>query len=533
MDKKALLLRLNQQRRQQAVTPVAATEAGAYAPLPLPAASPWQAHQRVAHFQQQWRAEQTAVMLTECRQRLLHSIIGPFGLGTLVAAWDKTGGSVDTLHNARAGVYASKEEQARYDSRGKYDRDPYHSHTDYKKNNNTHSKQKKAGEAVDAYTGQPLARNTSSQQDHLISAYEIHHDPAVALAEANGADLANHDSNLHHTHHSINESKQQKSTQEYITWLNNNRADRDKVIARLEEKARNGPLEDKEQNALEKCRQQNAVDQQQMQDLDQQARQQYESSLRWGYYGSAKFGAYLLKSSAIGAGKMGLQQAMGLVLTDFIDGLLLEIHDSWHNGFCDAVDQPQVWEALKLRAGRVATRCLDNWRGVLSAFGDGAISGLISSLLTTLLNTFFTTAKNLVRMIREGVFSLFRAAKTVLLRPEGTRRADALDAGLKIAVSGAFVIGGVLLEEYLSTTLGAVLSILPGDMISLLVAVLTGCITGLGTVLTVYMLDRIDLFGAQHQREEQAVLAMLQQGREQSEARLQALLGMGPGAQPT
>jgi hypothetical protein len=47
------------------------------------------------------------------------------------------------------------------------------------------------------------------------------------------------------------------------------------------------------------------------------------------------------------------------------------------------------------------------------------------------------------------------------MRPEGTSRAEALDAGLKIAVSGAFVIGGVLLEEYLSKTLGALLPFCP------------------------------------------------------------------------
>jgi len=165
---------------------------------------------------------------------------------------------------------------------------------------------------------------------------------------------------------------------------------------------------------------------------------------------------------------------------------------------------------------------------VLTVFRDGAISGIISNLMTTLINTFFTTARSLVRMIREGVFSLFRAAKTVLMRPEGTSRAEALDAGLKIAVSGAFVIGGVLLEEYLSKTLGALLTVLPGGLITTLVAVLTGCVTGLGTVLTVYMLDRLDLFGAQHQQEDNAVLTMLQDGRAQADARLQALLGSDP-----
>ena len=71
-------------------------------------------------------------------------------------------------------------------------------------------------------------------------------------------------------------------------------------------------------------------------------------------------------------------------------------------------------------------------------------------------------------------------------------------------------------------------SVLPGGLITTLVAVLTGCVTGLGTVLTVYMLDRLDLFGAQHQQEDNAVLTMLQGGRAQADARLQALLGSDP-----
>jgi hypothetical protein len=116
-----------------------------------------------------------------------------------------------------------------------------------------------------------------------------------------------------------------------------NRADLDSRIAQSEEKAKNEPLSKKDQNALEKYKQQNAADQEKLRELDEVARKQYESSLRWGYYCSVKFGAYLLKTSAVEAGKIGLQQAIGMVLTDFVDGLLLEIHDSWHNRFCDGV----------------------------------------------------------------------------------------------------------------------------------------------------------------------------------------------------
>lgn len=524
MDKKTLLLRVNQQRTLRASAPVTQP----LSETPEPVSDLWRSRQALQHLQQRWCHEQTALMLGECRQRLLHSIIGPLGLGKVMAAWDKAGGNVDTLHNARAGVYADENEKSHYENRGNYDRDLYADHTNYKQKNAQNSKKKKAGDAVDAYTGQPLGMNTDAEQDHLISAYSIHHDAAVILAEAEGANLANHSTNLHQTHHSINESKKQKSAEAYIAWLNEHQAKRDAIIARLEEKAATETLNQKEQNELEKCKQQNAVDQEKMRELDKTARKQYESTLRRAYYGSEKFRGYLLKSSAAEAVKMSMQQAIGLVLTDFIDGLLLEIHDSWHHGVCRGVEENRMWDALTMRAGRVAQRCLENWRGVLAAFLGGAISGVISNLLTVFINTFFTTARNLVRMIREGVFSLVRAIKMVLLRPAEIGRAEALDAALKMVVSGAFVIGGVALEEYLNKTLGTALAVLPGGLGNTLIAVLAGCITGLGTTLTVYLLDQIDLFGMQHQREDEALLAMLETGKASADARLQALLGMTP-----
>ena len=198
MDRKTLLLRLNQQRQRQIseLIPSPTKEV-----VTLSDVSAWQAHQQVRQYQQKWRTEQTTLMLAECRQRLLHSIIGPFGLGSIVSAWDKVGGNVDTIHNVRSGVYATEEEQVRYESRGKYNSDPYHKHDNYKKTNAENSKKQDAGEAVDAYTGQALSRNTDAEQDHLISASSIHNYPAVWLEEANGADLANHKTNLHQTHH--------------------------------------------------------------------------------------------------------------------------------------------------------------------------------------------------------------------------------------------------------------------------------------------------------------------------------------------
>jgi hypothetical protein len=39
--------------------------------------------------------------LADCRSAVLNGIAGPFGRGKVVAAADKAGGNVDTIHNVR------------------------------------------------------------------------------------------------------------------------------------------------------------------------------------------------------------------------------------------------------------------------------------------------------------------------------------------------------------------------------------------------------------------------------------------------
>lgn len=65
-------------------------------------------------------------MLVECKQEIIRNIVNPFGLGLIVATYDKTGSNVDTIHNVRHGIYATKEEHDRYKNRGDYKDYIYH-----------------------------------------------------------------------------------------------------------------------------------------------------------------------------------------------------------------------------------------------------------------------------------------------------------------------------------------------------------------------------------------------------------------------
>lgn len=63
------------------------------------------------------------------------------------------GGNVDTIHNAKKGIYATQKERERYENRGEYDSDTYHKDSKFIKINKEQSELKKHGNAIDYMTG--------------------------------------------------------------------------------------------------------------------------------------------------------------------------------------------------------------------------------------------------------------------------------------------------------------------------------------------------------------------------------------------
>ena len=148
-------------------------------------------------------------MIQECKQSVIQSIVIPFGLGKIIAAYDKVGGNVDTIHNARKGIYATKKEQENYKQRGEYDSDKYHSYSKYIEINKKQTELKESWQLKDYMTNEKVAKNAKTDLDHIVSAKEIHDDPGRVLAEIDGAELANTETNLKMTDSAINRSKNQ------------------------------------------------------------------------------------------------------------------------------------------------------------------------------------------------------------------------------------------------------------------------------------------------------------------------------------
>lgn len=449
-------------------------------------------------------------LLSSCKQSVISSIVAPFGLGKIVAQWDKEGGNVTTIHNARKGVYALDEEKSAYENRGEYNSSEYHSHKGYIEKNRINTELKEQGRLVDEYTGKTFERNAKVDLDHAKSAKEIHDDPGRVLAGLNGPDLANTDSNLNATSMSVNRSMGQKSIDEYHTWLQETAPQRQQRIQELSSK---NTLSDKERIELSKLQDLENFNYELAHEKDKLARKEYEKKVN-EYYTSGKF----LKNTAVASvkegSKMGFRQALGVAFCEFFYGVLDEAKDAYANGF--NCDNASFFESLKIRFMRVAKRVKEKWKDVLAAFGEGFISGFFSNIVTIIINMFVKTGKNVVRIIREGFFSLLKAIKMLFCPPEGMTFRQAAHEATKIIAAGLTIAGGILLEEYVDKLIK--LAPMLEFMSDILTSVIIGTVTGLATAFIVYTIDKMDLLGVNKEAEFNDTIKRLTQSMDSSVA---------------
>ena len=218
---------------------------------------------------------------------IVESIITSFGLDFLVN--DQHGGDVDTINNVRqvgkdsAMDYKNEENRAAYSNREEYDSRAYHSHERYIEKNREVRRKKDAGILIDDYTGAKISRNEKSDLDHGISGKEIHDDPARSLAGLKGVDLANSPENLQATNPRTNRTKKAEKMDDFLKKYGEEYSDEQKSTMRKK---------------------------------DKESRKSYEKKLATAYYTSPKFAKDLTFSAGKVGLKMGLRQALGLVLTE-------------------------------------------------------------------------------------------------------------------------------------------------------------------------------------------------------------------------
>ena len=440
-----------------------------------------EAEQFLIRFKKEFNQARFDQLINDCKKDVINTIVTPFGIGHIVAAYDKTGGNVDTVHNVRDGIYATDNEQNAYETRGDYNSDEYHKDKSFIAINKQHSQDRKDGKATDYMTGDALERNQSHDLDHIKSAKEIHDDAGRVLAEINGSTLANTDTNLAPTTAGSNRTKKADSMENFLAKKN----ERLKKIDDLKNKESLSP---QEQNELRKMEELSKIDDKMAMAADDKARKEIDKKINKTYYTSGKFAKNTAISGAKEGAKMGTQQALGLVITEFFTAVFDEILDIYKNGYSTNFEDDRFFNVLKERLKKIAVRIKAKWKDAVIAFKDGFISGFISNLVTVVVNAFVTTGKRVVRIIREGIFSLFKAVKLLIFPPENMTYEEALHEAKKLLATGLIVSLGVIVEQYIDTLIKGTAVLEPFS--DILTTVFVGAITGLAITMTVYHIDK-------------------------------------------
>jgi hypothetical protein len=440
-------------------------------------------------------------MLGDIRKSVVSTVANAFGVGKLVSAYDRTGGNVDTVHNVHQNIYASDAERQRYEERGEYDTDACHSHDSYKTANAAMGDALKDSTLVDTYTGKSISPADKKDDqlkpslDHVVAAKNVHDDRRRVLAGLETEDLSNIPANLAPTTKTVNSTKGTRDAARLEQLLARNAAKR---RAQLEElKSRRDSWTDKDRKRFNRLQAQENIDIERVNEKERAAKEAIKAETEKAYYKSGKFARATLTAGAKEGAKMGVQQALGVVVVEFLTASMDEIRHLYQKG---RSEETLVKEA-SVRLKRIALRIAAQWKHAFTAMRDGFVAGLLGSLVTTLLNTFVTTGARVVRMIREGFGSLVRAVKLLIMRPQGMTRRQALHEASKVIVGTVALVGGIALEEVLSKWLAPVLFAAAEPA----AAVLAGALTAICTGFAVYLVDKADILNVNAEARARAV----------------------------
>lgn len=396
----------------------------------------------------------------ECRDVIVDSLLGPFGLGAAMFN-DSDGGNITTVQNFEKGVHAPRDAE-RYDNYQKAQTEPF-DRSDYERELPRERKKifKRDEPIQDAYTGRDLPKDGRAHRDHVVSAHEVETSSKGHLGQTREERVAtaNKDENKVWTDSGLNKSK---NDSDLLAW-----------------KERTNSRDPSKTNA-----EYYGADQERMEEAYQSARKEVDRDQNRTVT-KKQAGEFAIEGGKE-AGKLAVRQIVGMLIKDLTEGLIVEIRILMRNGFESLQD---LAKGLKRGIKKSVARVKEKWAEYLKEGGAAGVSGFLSSLVTLIVNSFVTTAKNLVRIIREGCLSIVRALKLIVSPPPGTSASEVVYEVFKI-LSGVVVVAiGIGLEEAIKKAVEAVPVLVPfADQISL---ALTGMITGIASMTVVLAFDRL------------------------------------------
>ncbi|WP_339002602.1 hypothetical protein LDK17_07105 [Fusobacterium polymorphum] len=394
---------------------------------------------------------------------IMESILVSFGLDIFIK--DQHGGDVDTIHNVREidkdpeMTYKSQKNKEIYEATPKYDSKIHGTEVRNDKafitTRNNYKKERELDNSYDEYTGKKFETNSKADLDHVVPIEKIYSDRGRILAGVDTKDLANSKENLKITNSSLNRSKSNLTNEEFI-----------------EKRGKSNNLDKETENRMKK--------------LDKIAKKNIDAKLYKEYYKlnfSSPFMRDTFKTSSSLSIKMGMKQVIGLVITE----IWFAVKEDFEN-FSTSNSLKENFFQLKDTIEKTFNRAKEKYKDFIDKFKEGAISGLLSSLTTTICNIFFTTAKNIVKIIRYAYVSIIQALKILFFNPNNLLLGDRIRETLKIISTGASIVVGIISSEAISKILNNFGII--GLTNDILQTFITTFVSSISTCTLLYFIDK-------------------------------------------
>lgn len=418
---------------------------------------------------------QTATLLNLCKDNVLQTIEGQFGLASLVIT-SKDGGNVTTAYNFEKGVVATKADEAKYQA---YKASQEGEWSEVRKNagydDPLPQMRKKAFQTqdkiIDAYSGKELPKDGRAHLDHIVSAKEIESNAKahLSLSVEERAKIATNDKNLAWSEASANQSKGDNKMSEWI----------DKHDKKTGQTKGEKYGIDKEK-ALQK---------------DKEARKYVYNEIDTATL--KKYSTELLSTGGKDAAKMAAYSAIGVILRELVAGLFDEIKATFKN---KGESLKEIFNRFKERLQKILANIKAKWKEIVGGSIEAGIMAFCSNIVVFVINLFFTTLKRVVSVIRAGFVSIVQAVKILANPPKDMPKDEVGFAALKILTTG--LIGALSLglaegieKLLLSVPVLAPIMAFPVPVINesigtILSTTLSAIIGGLLSTIAIYYMDK-------------------------------------------
>ncbi len=400
-------------------------------------------------------------LLQSCQEQMLAQVVGPFGL-TPGMFDDKDGGNVTTLHNFEKGVVATKADQESYDEwqeslKPNSDRSDYDAIKDSVRENTIGDDSIET--VTSGYTGNIIKADSGTHLDHIgaVNKIETNAEAHLFMDRSERVQMGSQEANFTPCEGSMNTSMGDKDKAD---WVDQPRT-ADKGKTNGESFGIDREVFDKTVEASKAAIKQDL--------LVAQIKKQ---------------GAELAATSVKDAGKNAIRQAFGVLLHEMITGMISELKALFkRKNIENLIDE--ITQAFK----RVFARVKNKVGHALEAAKAGGIAAILSNILTFIINKVVTTSAKLVTVIREGITGFVKAIKFMLNPPENMPTMEVAREASKLIAAVLATSAGMLLEEALGSALLSIAPIL-APIIDIVSPALTALLTGIGTALVIYSLDR-------------------------------------------